>query len=556
MEKGLLQTLKQDGSDHEFYPTTNEIIEAMTRDIVVRRNRSYGRHISSVLDIGAGDGKVLRALAKMDGSPSLYAMEKSLILCERLSEIAFVIGTDFMQQSLLSKSIDLTFCNPPYSEFIPWAVKIIRESASEHVYLVIPERWSNSVEIADALKYRGSKAEVVGSFDFENSEDRRARAKVQLLWIWLGQEKDDAFDRFFDNQFAHLKQRYADSEKPEKDKEEDRKQYRELVKSKNIIEALAEMYGCDMDKTRHNYELAAALDVDLLKELHVKPDDILRCLKDRLAGLRNEYWHELFGHMSEVTRRLCTKQRARLLDTLNANGHVDFTVGNAYAVMLWVLRNASKYMDEQTIQVFDRLVEKATIRNYKSNQKVWEEHNWRYGAEKPTHVYLEYRMVLECVGGIHRSEWSSQYGLEDRAGEALRDLMTVANNLGFTCDNTDIRLMTDRYRNAPMWKSGKGEEFYCIQDGKSKVLFEVKAFYNGNLHLRMSQDFALALNVENGRLRGWLRTPQEAADELDNPEAVKYFGTAFQLTQRAMPLLEAAKMDYFSEFTTTCAMKG
>jgi hypothetical protein len=61
--------------------------------------------------------------------------------------------------------------------------------------------------------------------------------------------------------------------------------------------------------------------------------------------------------------------------------------------------------------------------------------------------------------------------------------------------------------------------------------------------LRMSQDFALALTVENGRLRGWLRTPQEAAGELDNPEAVRYFGTAFQLTQRAMPLLEAAKMD-------------
>lgn len=66
-------------------------------------------------------------------------------------------------------------------------------------------------------------------------------------------------------------------------------------------------------------------------------------------------------------------------------------------------------------------------------------------------------------------------------------------------------------------------------------LVEVKAFKNGNMHLRFAPDFMLALNVEAGRLLGWIRNPAQACDEMEisDPEerdaVAKSFGAAFKI---------------------------
>jgi hypothetical protein len=62
------------------------------------------------------------------------------------------------------------------------------------------------------------------------------------------------------------------------------------------------------------------------------------------------------------------------------------------------------------------------------------------------------------------------------------------------------------------------------------MLMDVRAFQNGNLHIRLNQQFALALNVEMGRLKGWLRTAAEATEELGQPEAAKYFVKCYRIT--------------------------
>lgn len=530
----LIETLKQNGEDHEFYPTTDEIIKAMLRDV---RKADFRHNMTSVLDIGAGNGKVLRALK--DGRfSSFYAIEKSLTLCGLLSDFAYIIGTDFEAQSLLSKQIDLTFCNPPYSTFEAWAVKILRESASKRVYLVLPRRWKDSVEIAEALKYREAEAHTVGSYDFEDSEDRQARAKVDLLRIDLAEDSDDAFDRFFDAQFADLKKRYEEAEKTQPtDSGEKSPKFAALVTGPNLLEMLVDLYDKEIQHIRKNYELAGQLDADMLRELNVTPKHILGALKLRLTGLRNEYWKELFNHMEAVTNRLCTKQRNALLHTLNSNGHVDFTASNAYAVLLWVLKNANAYIDTQLCEVFDSLVGKANVKNYKSNQRAFVYDRWRYNEEKPTHISLEYRLVLEHAGGINRTDYSFERGLAERACELLRDLMTVARNLGFDCATADNRLLGGRSG----WRSGTVHSFHCEINGQREELLEARAFLNGNMHVRINQKFALALNVEYGRLKGWLKTPQEAAEELNDPEAAAVFGTAFRLGAKTFPLLSASE---------------
>jgi hypothetical protein len=104
--------------------------------------------------------------------------------------------------------------------------------------------------------------------------------------------------------------------------------------------------------------------------------------------------------------------------------------------------------------------------------------------------------------------------------------LTLAYNLGFNCSTGDYRL--DRW-NKEVWVPGKHQIFEYRKDGVVDTLLEIKCHLNGNIHMRMNQKFALALNVEYGRLKGWLRTPQEASSELDDINASTYFKTNYLL---------------------------
>lgn len=536
----LISILKETDQDFEFYPTTQEIIDRMLADFASLREErftDYGR-IDSVLDIGAGAGKVLCALRDKAELRELYAIEKSTILCEQMDSDIFIIGTEFHEQSLVSKQVDLTFCNPPYSEFEEWAVKIIRESASRLLYLVIPERWGQSVPIADALRYRDAEATIVGRFDFLSSEDRVARAKVHLIRVELSCDKDDAFDRFFEKEFADLKAKFEADKAGDLPRQKSTRtsKFEALVVGANYPERLVALYNEELDHVRKNYDLVQKLDADLLREFEVFPDRILGCLKSRLAGLRNVYWQELFSHMKSVTNRLTAKKRSAMLGRLNRSGNVDFTLTNIHAVLIWVLKNANCYLNEQILDVFDLMVSKANVRNYTSNQRPFVHDRWRYNQEKPTHIALEYRLVLENVGGVRRG-YSWEKGLVESAVTFLGDLMTIAHGLGFMGDTGDFRLTRS---GSERWTSGKLETFRAMVDGSSEVLFEVRPFLNGNLHLRINQKLALALNVEVGRLRGWVKSGQEASDELGDPNAARYFGSSLQLGLHSLPLLAAA----------------
>lgn len=543
----LVESLKQHGQDHEFYPTTRPIIDAMLRDF--RRTHddwSYSRRsaMDSVLDIGAGNGKVLAAFREDLRITKLFAIEHSQILRDQLPADVLIVGTDFREQSLLSKQVGVVFCNPPYSEFEAWTEKIIRECAAPLAYLVIPERWTQSTPIADAIRYREAKATSIGDFTFENGEDRTARARVQLLRIEFAQEKDDAFDRFFREQFHDLYEKFS-AEKPAEETpgEADRKsRFSSLVIGPTYPEALVELYTQEMAHVQKNYAAVAELDPDLMREFDISPQSILNCLKARLTGLRTAYWRELFDHLDTITDRLTGKSRNALLATLNEHVHVDFTLDNIFAVVLWVIKNANNYLESQFLQTYEKLVEKCNVQFYKSNQRTWQQGRWRYGLHEDdpnSHYALDYRIVLHYVGGV-APRWSHcGPELADSAAELLRDLHTIARNLGFT----PIRGLDPRiWGHSPKWTPGESETFRCYDERREDnvTLMEVKGFKNGNLHIRMNKDFMLALNVEWGRLKGWIRDGAEAASELDDPNAAQFFGAHHRITAGDCLLLKAA----------------
>lgn len=533
----LVPLLKEADQDFEFYPTTQEIIDCLISDIVFLREERYtdfGR-ITSVLDVGAGSGKVLSALRDKADFRELYAIEKSSLLCEQLDADVFIVGTEFHEQSLISKTVGMTFCNPPYGEFEDWAVKIVRESASALVYLVIPERWGNSQPIANALVFRDAEAEIIGRFDFLGSEDRAARAKVHLVRVALSRNTDDAFDRFFAEQFADLHAKFDERNPDSGESKRRNPKLDALVAGVNLPDRLVFLYNEELDHVRRNYDMVSQLDADLLREFDISPARILGCLKARLAGLRNTYWRELFSHMQSVTNRLTSSKRRQMLDRLNSSGHVDFTPTNIHAVLIWILKNANRYLNDQVLGAFDQMVTTANVRNYKSNERPFVYDRWRYSQEKPTHIALEYRLVLESIGGV-RNGYSWERGLTESAAEFLGDLLTVAHGLGLIGNTGDLRLTRAGREH---WRAGQLEVFHGRVAGEEIVLFEVRAFLNGNMHVRLNQKLSLALNVEVGRLRGWVKSGQDAAEELGDPEAQRYFGSSLQLGIGSLPLLAA-----------------
>lgn len=541
----LVRHLREADQDFEFYPTTNEIIDKLIEDVNESR-QDYLQHrfrdLNSVLDIGAGHGKVLSALKARGGFEVLYAIEKSSMLCDRLPADVFIVGTDLLEQSLISKQVDVIFSNPPYSDFEAWSTKIIKEAGCKFVYLVIPERWQQSRDIAQALAFRDSKAKVVGSFSFENSEDRAARARVHLVKIRLHTHQNDAFERFFDEHFAEFRAKFT-AKKADHLEDSDgidpgnrRQRFERLVVGANYPDRMVALYDQEMDNVRRNYDLVSKLDTSLLLEFGIMPKKVMECLSTRLSGLRHDYWHELFNRMTQVTDRLAASQRKRILRTLQENVGVDFTVPNIHAIIMWVLKNANVYMEEQLIELVEGLADKANVRAYKSNLKPFVYDRWRYTEDKPTHYVLEYRIVAQHVGGI-RQGYSFERGLADSAADFIGDLLTVANNLGFRCDAADPRLQRLKEGGREAWLPNTRETFYLSGESEQDPIVEVRAFLNGNLHLRLNQAFALALNVEYGRLKGWLHSGAEAAEELGEKDAPKYFGHHLQLGRSSLLMI-------------------
>jgi hypothetical protein len=75
------------------------------------------------------------------------------------------------------------------------------------------------------------------------------------------------------------------------------------------------------------------------------------------------------------------------------------------------------------------------------------------------------------------------------------------------------------------WESNKKVKFY-INRAENKILMQVKAFKNGNLHIKFNQDFIRTLNIEFGRLKGWLTNHIQASEELNIP--VKFSEKVFK----------------------------
>lgn len=513
----LVAVLIDNNQDFEWYPTTDEMIAAVSKKLP--------ENAGSILDIGAGDGRVLAKLAEKCKDATLYGIELSIILVQSQPANVIPVGTDIFEQNLSCLSVDYIFCNPIYSQYEEWVCKIISEGYAKKAFLVIPQRWKDSKIIKKSLKLRGATTRVIYSGDFENAE-RQARAVIDIVEIsypytdrgYRDQVKDP-FDIWFDQNINTF-----DQAKEFKESETGQDLARKF--SRSSINEMVEAYSEEYRILENNYRAVFKLDYMILHELGINKDHVRDGLKKKMAGLKTKYWQILFERLDAITSRLSTGSKKKLLEKLTRNTSVEFTATNAYSVVLWAIKNANQYFDDQLIELFMALSTFENVLNYKSNVRAWIKDGWRYGnrERKNTQYSLDYRIVVSQYTAIRNEQYNSwEYpgNLSRTCHDLIADVVAVMSNLGFSTYSTSS---LDR-----AWSGGKWQDFYTDDDrelfGGDRILFQVKAYMNGNLHFRFMPEAIKALNVQAGRLLKWVRTEEEVVSEMGYTpaEAKQYF---------------------------------
>ncbi|NBV06307.1 MAG: DUF4942 domain-containing protein [Proteobacteria bacterium] len=572
----LVNQLKENDQDFEFYPTTKEMIETIYFDLAKKdRDSKY----YSVLDIGAGNGgffekfkqvrqevkehniavgcsaeedwcykenseEIFKLIKPKADISTKYAIEKSEILINQMAANIMLLGTDFWEQTLIDKEVDIIFSNPPYSQFEDWSAKIIREAHAAFIYLVIPQRWQESELLKDCIAARKATVKVLGDFNFLDAE-RAARAKVEVIKINLVADEErfyrrdnlsDPFDSWFESVFKIQAQRGEERTwREEGDELARKKQQRqaeienELVAGRDLVQVLVALYQRDLNELMKTYQVLGTIDEKLMKELGVKLEEVKKNLKMKIKGLKNFYWAEIFSKLDKIKERLCSSQRQTLLGKLDRS--IDFTESNIYAVLIWVIKNANQYLDQQIKDLFEKLTEREGIRNYKSNQTTWEKDGWRYRDQAKSHYCIDYRIVT-------RGYWEgfSDKRLSQNTIDLIDDIITVANNLGFDGQTSK----SFGWDTKPSY--GEKQEFYMRPNwqnnntAKNSLFMEARFYKNGNAHLKINQDFMKAFNIEAARLNGWVRSAEDILREFPDDckvnaeEIKKYYKANFLIS--------------------------
>lgn len=510
MKLEILKTLKEYDQDFEWYPTTDKMIDTIKKHLE-KNNIS----IQETLDIGAGDGRVLEKFSK--DLSSAYAIEKSKILAETMNKDILIIGDDFYNTSLIDKEFDLIFSNPPYSEFQEWVCKILREANTKYIALIIPSRWINDESIKRTINNRkGLSYEILDQDDFLDAP-RQARAKVDVVFFTTQKAKHEkSWNEEDEDIFSNILTETFNLKKIFNDNEDSKRQYKygltyvseevarlhedmENVKEEDLINFLTQKYQEEYEDFVNSLNSLHAINPKLLKALNIDKKVLVKGIKKQLRDLKNLYWEELFNKLDSITSRLTSKYRRYLTSDIISQKGIDFTKPNIYNVVLWVIKNANRYIECSYLDLFERMAVSNTPITYKSNER-FKTDEWRYTFEKykNTPHKLDYRIVLPYM--------IRSYSYVDK--EFLSDLRIVARNLGFTCLNYIESFCV-----------GAGEtrmHFVTPKSSYDCLFFQYKGYKNGNVHIKFNQEFMASLNIAVGKLNNWLKNKQEAKEEFQN----------------------------------------
>lgn len=542
------ENLNEINEDYPWRLTTDEMLEAIANDI--SKAAGHIGNYNSVLDVGAADGSVLKSkvLALRGHAKKKYGIEKAADqVCGWDDDITFV-GGDLFENTLVNKNVDVVFSHPPYNEFDLWAEKIINESYAKVNYLILPKQWKESQKITDALVARGFVATVILESDVLN-HTQDISLNVDVVRVVSAERMDKDFmiktlcpDSYYEEEgirngkhpftmhylpnHSGTKQEFSKlfpnvakikiNDSAYKDYVEAAEKAKLLEKNVfNSNETLADMvdsYIKAQESILANYKKIDGLDAELLLELNIDINSIESKLTERLNALKNSYWNAFTKHYKPINSCLTSEYRAKLYSkVIKDNKELDFTVSNAFTVTSLVIDAASQYQNEQVLSFFYTLSCQENIKAYKSNQKVFEDGDWRYRNKNDKYT-LDYRFIKCSICGSisDRNDDIDTY----KVSNVIQDLCIIAKLVGVKGNiiYPDLKNPNSEVRYGTKLTAG-------VREGDSTSdLFTIKFYKNGNQHLALSKGFILRLNIYISKLLGWVTNATQAFNEMQQDE--------------------------------------
>lgn len=521
-----IKALQAADEDLEWYPTTPEIMAAMEKDmwdyfrrydatyeeecragIGIREDREYKDgepveterlYIDSFLDIGAGDGRVLDYFK----AKRKYGIEIARTQADDLIRRGiFIIGRNYFDISLIDHKYALVFSNPPFSNFELWVNKLLVECNFSLLYLVIPVRWKDKEMITRELaRY---EAAVVGEFNFSKA-DREARGKVHLVRVnapWKEKKKGDAFDfqEKTEDAFHRWVREYIADFKEEPELSWKDIETQALALKKTPIDQLVADYEREKENLRAAFHEIGKLSTEIIKMMGQDKRSMLEIIRKSIEGLKSKYWRAAFDKLEPVRLRMTKKTRDKIFAEINEFSTLDFNADNIYSIVIWIINNSNIGILDQICEVFDAMTDRKYISEYKSNRH-WVKSDWRYtdadwkykSLPPRWKLGLDYRIVVNAWGGA----------------TIIYDFIVICRNLGFPISPSCEPDMN--------WH-GAEQKFYT----EDQELAFTMRYYTGNrnAHLKINKKLLMKFNIEVAKIRKWMTSPDDVADEFDVPQA-------------------------------------
>lgn len=565
----IIPVLKQNNQDFEFFPTTAEILQAVSDNIFKEKTkdllndagelvfddytkRKMQEHIS-ILDICAGNGSALMQLKsnltqKGFTHISLSAIEKSFILYSLLDDDIALVGTDYFAENMINKKADIVFCNPPFSQTEEWFKRLLTTTPAcvKDIYFVCPSKQGLSKKYQtmfdEFVLSKGRKGEYTMSvlqnktFSFTDGE-RSARVDAVVLHLSLKSkyeysekyDKDSLFSVHFPELETKLKKAgYSSYRDVEEDKNQQR---RDLVVAQfgddDIVKVLVEEYQMEYNEFMDAYSKLNEVPLLLLRKLDIDLYKAKELLFGFLTNLETRYWRKLFELYQPLREKLTSVSIKKLMDYVQSR-NFSFTYANCLAVTVFAVKQTNRLLIEQVLTKYKHWAEVGNYHGYKSNQRLFDEGRFKdkinpddiktayHATHRWTNTDIENIMPF-TVGERKNLEYRIvDVGLtfeKDRwtcvenstAWVACNDLMTIAKNFGY-----------DGNLNIADTEHGKRYTVHGFdRNNNSVVLFEYKVFKNGNAHFFINKDFMIDIMLSVGKYLGWVHSKEQAMQDLD-----------------------------------------
>ena len=170
--------------------------------------------------------------------------------------------------------------------------------------------------------------------------------------------------------------------------------------------------------------------------MNVDKKKLIKGIKSKIRDLKNLYWKELFSKLQAIRSRVTSTYAGYIHESVIVENNVDFNKDNIYSVVLWVIKNADKYIEKSYLSFFERMAQGENVLYYKSNQR-FNIDNWRYAnredkSRTPNPYKLDYRIVLPRVA---YAGYSGRFYHDEDWTNFLIDLKVIGRNLGFFTEN-------------------------------------------------------------------------------------------------------------------------